>query len=324
LPPSRRKPAATPPARRPRVAGLRKPGAQGHPDAVEEHPEDAAERTEQLPAYTESSGRDTAEESEQVDALTGEPETTKRGRRPRPVAGPRPNPRSKKRDAGTRKPDREDDELGESADLAADEDDQEPDSPALTRRKQLRKAGVLAAVGVLLTGFAVFAKLQQGDLSSATSNQALLDMAKTAQVNQDVSAAVETLFSYDFNNIPKTENAAKDLLLTDTVRNKYNQEFAEVKRLAPQQKMVVTCKVTRSAVILLDGDMARVLVFVDQTSIRTDQNQKSAGGSQLSVTAKQVDGKWKVSDMDAYNDGQAPIGQAPGAAPGGQAPPPSK
>ncbi|WP_344414470.1 hypothetical protein [Amycolatopsis minnesotensis] len=250
---------------------------------------------------------------------------------PEPVPA-KPSPRRKARDSGAPKPESEI-EATEAEQPVAEDGGEPPEvSPEQrARRKKFILAGALILAGLLLAGLAVFFKVKQNEVDSSTSNAALLDMAKTAQVQQDVSGAVESLFSYDFNDLAKTKKAANDVLVTDTARDKYNKEFAEVERLAPQQKMVVTVKVTRTATILIDGDRAKVLVFVDQTSIRTGgdpkaANNKVAGGSQLSVTAQLKDGKWKIADLDAYNGGTAtPQGEQPVPLPGGQQqPPPSK
>jgi Mce-associated membrane protein len=317
VPPSRRQPSSSP-SRRPRVAGLRKPSAD----------ESAAERTGQLPAVppTErkprprpaprpvsddapASAEDTAvfaavgtEEEPQVDALTGEPSEE---------APERPAPRRKKRDEGTAKP------TDVSAVPVADEPSQPAGAPV---QKPYLVAGALVLVALLLGGLAFWFHSKEDAISSATSNTALLDVAKTAQVKDAVSKAAEALFSYDFNNIKKTEDAANDLLANDDVRNKYNSLMGEVKRLAPAQKMIVTCKVTRAAVIMLNGDLAKVMVFVDQTSTRTDTKKTTAGTAQLHLNAQLQGDKWKITDMDTYNAPKVPAAQAPSSS----APAPSK
>jgi Mce-associated membrane protein len=354
VPPSRRQPP-TPPSRRPRVAGLRKPSAD----------ESAAERTGQLPAvpaeprkprprpaprpmprpvakpaesFEAASGQlDTApsassvssaedtqvfaavgtEEEPKVDALTGEPEAE-------PVdeeAPSRPAPRRKKRDTGIAKP------TDESEVPVASEASGEPAKPAVSQvRKPYVVAGALVLVALVLGGLAYWFKSEEVAVSQATSNTALLDVAKTAQVKDAVSKAAEALFSYDFNNIKKTEDAANDLLANDDVKNKYNSLMGEVKRLAPQQKMIVTCKVTRAAVIMLNGDLAKVMVFVDQTSTRTDTKKTTAGTAQLHLNAQLQGDKWKITDMDTYNAPKVPAAApaspstAPSSAPASPSP----
>jgi Mce-associated membrane protein len=347
VPPSRRQPP-TPPSRRPRVAGLRKPSTDESP----------AERTGQLPAvppvppagarkprpkpaprpaprpagqpaesFEATSGQldtasaeDTAVFSavgteEEVDALTGKPSTD--ADPDAEVAPARPAPRRKKRDAGIAKPS----DVAEAEAAASVDEEPAPASAGSFSHKPYVLASALVLVALLLGGLAFWFKSEEVKVSDATSNTALLDVAKTAQVKDSVSKAAEALFSYDFNNIKKTEDAANDLLANDDVRNKYNSLMGEVKRLAPAQKMVVTCKVTRAAVIMLNGDLAKVMVFVDQTSTRTDTKKTTAGTAQLHLNAQLQGDKWKITDMDTYNAPKVPAAtQAPSPAPASPSP----
>ncbi len=306
MPPSRRQPSSSP-SRRPRVAGLRKPSADESAEGL--LPAVPPTERKPRPRPTPASSEDTAvfaavgtEEEPQVGALTGEPSEE---------APERPAPRRKKRDEGTAKP----------TDVSEVPVADEPSQPAGTRvQKPYLVAGALVLVALILGGLAYWFHSKEDAISSATSNTALLDVAKTAQVKDAVSKAAEALFSYDFNNIKKTEDAANDLLANDDVRNKYNSLMGEVKRLAPAQKMIVTCKVTRAAVIMLNGDLAKVMVFVDQTSTRTDTKKTTAGTAQLHLNAQLQGDKWKITDMDTYNAPKVPAAQAPSSS----APAPSK
>ncbi|MCR6485275.1 hypothetical protein M8542_20815 [Amycolatopsis sp. OK19-0408] len=248
------------------------------------------------------------EDEPKVDALTGEPEADE--------APSRPAPRRKKRDTGIAKP------------TDVDEvpvDDDEPAAPAGSKaQRPYVVAGALVLVALLLGGLAFWFKSEEVKVSDATSNTALLDVAKTAQVKDSVSKAAEALFSYDFNNIKKTEDAANDLLANDDVKNKYNSLMGEVKRLAPAQKMVVTCKVTRAAVIMLNDDLAKVMVFVDQTSTRTDTKKTTAGTAQLHLNAQLQGDKWKITDMDTYNAPKVPAATQAPASPAPSSPSPTK
>ncbi len=255
-----------------------------------------------------------------MDALTGESDAA----RPRP----KPSPRRKTRDAGVPKPSSETEvgaaqaEPAETEPATTDDTDAEVGGAARATGSGASRTPLVAGllvVAVLFAALAVFFRIQGAEARSATSNTALVDVARTAQVKEETSAAVEQLFSYDYNDIEKTENAAKELLATDEVREQYERQFAEVKRVAPEQKMVVTTKVTRSGVMMLDNNRAKVLVFVDQTSTRTDQNQTSAGGSQLSVEAEFRDDSWKITGLNTYNDlPQPPPAEDSGKAPEGK------
>ncbi|WP_244223503.1 hypothetical protein [Amycolatopsis circi] len=359
MPPSRRQPprSSTPPARRPKVAGLRKPSDPAEqaaspkprprprplPDA------DPAEVTQELriprgglvrpaePEPVETEVAETAVEddtveaaepeaevsgaakeapSDEVDALTGETVEEEPAR---------PSPRRKKRDTGSAKP--SDVEEAETKARAEDSGDDEvaavPAQRSVVSRNTVRVA-LLLVVGLALVAAAVIFQVKGSDAADSTSNRAVLDVAKTAQVKDQVSKAIETLFSYDFNNIKKTEDAANQLLATDQVKTSYNALMGQVKKLAPQQKVVVTCKVTRSAVIRLNGDLARVMLFIDQTSTRADTKQTAAGTAQMHVDAQLQGDTWKITDMDTYK-AAGPAGGAPAPAPSVPASaPPSK
>ncbi|MFD9892313.1 hypothetical protein ACFWY9_23480 [Amycolatopsis sp. NPDC059027] len=372
MPPSRRQPRSTPPARRPRVAGLRKPspGPSAPPSpATEEETTSAATRPRPTPrpsaaspseeprfpdagvpattGLSDSASADTADAAAEADAassseaetariaadpITGEPESTapetdepetssaemaEPETSELPVEDAKPSPRRKARDEWRSKPvdveEAEAEAAGKPAYAAS-----APSKPGVPWGYLV--AGILFVVGLLFTAGAVIFVLKGNEAADSTSNTALLDVAKTAQVKDQMSKATEALFSYDYNNIKKTEDAANDLLANDEVRGKYNALMGEVKRLAPQQKMVVTAKVTRSAVIMLNGDLAKVILFVDQTSTRADTKKTTAGSAQLHVNAQLQGDKWKVTDMDTYQAPQPPQQSAPPSSPA----PPSK
>jgi Mce-associated membrane protein len=282
------------------VAGLRKPADE----SATELPAKPRPRPVPRPAaeLDTSPAEDTqvfaaVETEPEVDALTGE-------------EPPRPAPRRKVRDTGIAKP-TEEAEVPVSASAGS----------AVPRTYVVAIALVLVAL--ILGGLAYWFHSKEEEISSATSNTALLDVAKTTQVKDAVSKAAEALFSYDFNNIKKTEDAANNLLANDDVRNKYNSLMGEVKRLAPAQKMIVTCKVTRAAVIMLNGDLAKVMVFVDQTSTRTDTKKTTAGTAQLHLNAQLQGDKWKITDMDTYNAPKVPAASQAPASPS-PSPSPSK
>ena len=313
MPPSRRQPRTTPPVRRPRVAGTRKP-AGDTPSPAQRRLPSPSPRPRPEPAAYEDETPTTVFDAVSAEPEVAEPAAVQSGTvEPAPVdpeafvvepvdepsgaitGDLKPSPRRKPRDTGIHKP-----VSVEAAEAQVAAKWESTPSRAKTGVSPYVRAGALVLVGLLLAGAAVFFKFKADDISSATSNTALLDVAKTAQVKDQMSKAAETLFSYDFNNIAKTENAAKDLLVGDGVKAKYDKLMGEVKRLAPAQKMVVTSRVSRSGVIMLNGDLAKVMVFIDQTSTRTDTKQTAAGSAQLHLNAQLQGGTWKITDMDTY------------------------
>ena len=168
---------------------------------------------------------------------------------------------------------------------------------------------ILVAVLVLLAGVfgtgAWFASSQYSEASAATSNTALINVDRTQQVKKAMSKAAERLFSYDYRKIDKTKKAADELLANSEVNNKYDMLMQEVKRLAPEQKAVVSVNATESAVVSLRDDHAKVIVYVDQTSKRTQSKETAAGGAALWLTTERRDGEWKVVGMDTYSSGES-------------------
>jgi Mce-associated membrane protein len=61
------------------------------------------------------------------------------------------------------------------------------------------------------------------------------------------------------------------------------------------QKLVRTTTIGSIAVRDLRGDTARLLVFVDQQTLNTTSDQQSSSVAALDVTARKVDGAWKIA-----------------------------
>lgn len=152
------------------------------------------------------------------------------------------------------------------------------------------------AGAVVLACLAVWFGVEVYANSTATQNEALVDQAATSEVNGQMSDAVSKIFSYDFADTAKTEQAAKNVLTGDAIKQ-YDQLFATVKQQAPLQKLVVTTTVKASSVLRLEGDRAQVLLFVDQNATRTDNGGNQVGPAQVVVTAEKQGDQWKISNI---------------------------
>lgn len=186
------------------------------------------------------------------------------------------------------------------ADDAVEETDapvvEEPGELPVPRKRRARL--VFAAVAVVMAALAVWFALEaRGTNAVLAHNTALSDVSGTADVGKQVSSALGTLFSYRYDDPAKNEHAAKELL-TGPALAEYGRLFGQVRKLAADQKLVVTSTAVASGVKQLDGDRAALLVFLDQTGTRGD-GQHSTGAAQLSVTAERVGGKWRITGMSA-------------------------
>ena len=272
MPPSRRRPIPTTPAGgRPKVAGLHRRAAEpGAPEV-----EDVA------PVVPEH-----VEEQDELKAPTPDewtPPTTKESAATQPAtkqSGSKPSGTKQActKQSGTKQP---------AAEKA---------KPAPASKQAWLLPTALLLVAVLLGGLGTFFLVRSRAVSY---DAALVDSATTSAVNGQVREAVEKSFSYNFADVESTEKAAKELL-TGKALCQYNAVFGPVREVAPQQKLVVTVRVVSSAVSSLKDGHATVLVFADQVTTRTTDNQSGGGTAMLRVSAVDDGGRWKIDNMEMF------------------------
>jgi Mce-associated membrane protein len=154
----------------------------------------------------------------------------------------------------------------------------------------------LLLVAAILGGLGTFFLTKS---RSVSYDAALVDSATTSAVNGQIREAVEKSFSYNFADVESTEKAARELL-TGKALCQYNAVFGPVREIAPQQKLVVTVRVVSSAVSSLKDGRATVLVFADQVTTRTTDNQTGGGTAMLRVGAVDDGGRWKIDNMQMF------------------------
>jgi Mce-associated membrane protein len=161
-----------------------------------------------------------------------------------------------------------------------------------------RLVAVLVALAVGLTGLGAWFTVQARHVraSAAAQNRALVDTGATAEVSASVTNSLNRVFSYSFDKPEVTERAAAEVLRGPALET-YNRLFAQVRELAPQQKIVLTTRVVHIAVQSLTGDRAQLLVFLDQSATRADNDTNSSGAAQLSVTAERQGTGWVIIDL---------------------------
>lgn len=180
--------------------------------------------------------------------------------------------------------------------LPAVTDEETPVEEPPRRRRFLLP--LLVAVSVLLAGAGVAFTLAARSAADdpAAANHALTDVGATAGVTSSVTLALNRIFSYSYDKTEVTEQAARDVLRGEALTT-YDRLFAQVKEKAPAQKLVLTTRVTSSAVQELTSGKARLLVFLDQAATRADNNSSSSAAAQLSVTAEREGNTWKITGL---------------------------
>jgi Mce-associated membrane protein len=180
------------------------------------------------------------------------------------------------------------------------EDIEDADPPAPREWFGFRRlVVVLVAVAVVLAGLGGWFLLRADALrdAPAASNTALVDTGRTAEVSAAVTTALNRIFSYSYDRTEVTEQAAADVLRGDA-RATYDKLFAQVRKLAPSQKLVLTTRVVSAAVQVLGEDTATLLVFLDQSATRADKDASSAAAAQLSVTVRLEGDRWVVTGLE--------------------------
>ncbi|MFD0684256.1 hypothetical protein [Actinomadura fibrosa] len=164
-----------------------------------------------------------------------------------------------------------------------------------------RSPGVLGVVAVLLAVFGVWAvqKAHAVQDDPAVRNTALTDGAATSEVKGAVADIIGKVFSYDYTDGARTDAAARASLTGPAVRQ-YETVFGPVRGEAPRQRTVLSTRVTDSAVTLLRGDRARLLVFADQRTTRTTDGRSTSAAAMLAVDAVRRDGRWTISGIDPF------------------------
>ncbi|QMU77738.1 hypothetical protein GXW83_20625 [Streptacidiphilus sp. PB12-B1b] len=196
-----------------------------------------------------------------------------------------------------------------------------PPGPQRPRRRPLRalRAALRALprprrplIAVLLTlalgCFAGYAHTRAAGVNAGPDhdNTALADAARTSQVKGSVTQAVSALFSYDYTDPARTDDAAKSLLTGSAVQQ-YATLLSAVRSQADRLKLVLTTTVTDCGVEQLDGQRAQLLVFADQRDTTAGAGASAASDSQESPAMFTVStvlrhGSWLISSINTFTE----------------------
>lgn len=294
MPPSRRRPPSSQ-VRKPKVAGLRRPD---HPQP----PADAdVEDTQVFPAVPAEHETPEPSAPAPADAVPAEPERPRPSgkRRPAPTAKPSPTPKARPEQAAVTAELPRLNDAGEPW-AAPDADDFADGAAGGRERHSLRLPVTLGVVAVVLGGLAAWFGVNAAQAGGGGSNVALTDSATTSEVSGQITSAVNTIFSFNYTDLGKTQRAVQQLL-TGNALCQYNELYKLVQQQAPSQKLVLTTSVQDRGVEMLQGDTARVLLLVEQRDTRTTTNQTSDSQSMIAVNAVKQSGAWKISAIDTFN-----------------------
>lgn len=159
----------------------------------------------------------------------------------------------------------------------------------------LRLVLLVLVIVVLSTMAAVFRGQADRATTGAANNRAVIDTGANTEVVGQISKAIETVLSYDFNQLDENERAARDVITGGYVAE-YEATFADIRRTATEQKVVLKTTVLLAGVKQLGADRAELIATMNLDSVR-DGAPASAPG-RVRVIANRVDGRWKIAQME--------------------------
>ncbi|MFD3804314.1 hypothetical protein ACFWSF_02815 [Streptomyces sp. NPDC058611] len=155
-----------------------------------------------------------------------------------------------------------------------------------------------AALAVLLLGgSASFYGAHQLRSTPSAQNRALADPVATERVSAEIGDGLARIFSYTPTGADATARSARAVLGGRAARQ-YDDLFAQLRTNLETQKITLNTQAVRTGVIELDGDTARLLVLLDQTS-RRDEGATTSAAAQLTVTARFQENRWQIVDIKA-------------------------
>jgi Mce-associated membrane protein len=113
-----------------------------------------------------------------------------------------------------------------------------------------------------------------------------------------VAAHVEELLTYDYREID-TDLAQESDWLTGSFADEYSALVTdEIGPAARKAKVVTGARVAASGVVSAEHDEVDLLLFVNVTTTSSELTEPRVSGSRLEITAKYVDGEWRISSLD--------------------------
>ncbi|MFE2049655.1 hypothetical protein ACFXAS_14230 [Streptomyces sp. NPDC059459] len=199
--------------------------------------------------------------------------------------------------------DAKDADADDTGDGTAAERDEDPGAPPTGRRSpqwgRLRRAApAVGAVALVLAGCGFFYGAHQLRSTPSAENAALTDTAASTRVAGDVGNALARVFSYTPDGVEATERSARTVLGGRAARQ-YADLMERIRADLAEQRVTLSTQPVRTGVIELDGDRARLLVFLDQISHRGKDGTTSAA-AQLTVTARWEEDQWRIVDIRTH------------------------
>lgn len=148
---------------------------------------------------------------------------------------------------------------------------------------------VLLVASAAVTAWLYFTKYRPAQLTGETAQAQVLDAAKTGTL---------AALTYSPDSLDEDLTTAKSHMTGDFLS--YYTTFTDdvVRKAVDEKKVATTAEIMRAAVSEMNPDTAKVLLFVNQTTISADRPDPSMAASSVLVTMTKVDGDWLISAFD--------------------------
>jgi Mce-associated membrane protein len=164
-------------------------------------------------------------------------------------------------------------------------------------RWQLVVLAVIAAVLVALAAGPVVPGVGIAAIRQNAEHDAVAAASRAAPAAAERAAAA--ILAYDHEALEADrDNAAR--FMTGDYRKEYLDTFGLVLDNAPKVKAVVEAEVRASGVVHADADRVDVLLFVNQTTTSTANDEPQTALNRVRMTMQEQDGTWLVDDITSY------------------------
>ena len=164
------------------------------------------------------------------------------------------------------------------------------EEPAVSGRRQW-VAALVALVAVLAVLGAVVGVSLRGSTAQAGTDRAAASQARTS---------IEQMLSYNYKTID-AQAAQIEGLLTGSFKGEFTAAMdKDIKPLAVKNQTVVQARVSDIGVMSSSATTVKVLAFVNQARIGSDQKDPVVDQNRVIATMSKVGDRWLISKVEAF------------------------
>ena len=167
--------------------------------------------------------------------------------------------------------------------------------------------GSRASLVVLVVALLALLVVTGLGLAGMLGNRGLAEIRRASDVREAeqtapsvAERAAEAILAYDFKTLEADQDAA-ERFMTPAFAKKYAASFSKaVAPAARTYKAQVTAEVRGVSVVRATEDRVRVLVFVDQTTVATNNKSPKVALNRAELDMVLRGGSWLVDDITSY------------------------